>query len=235
MLRVESLTVNYGVIPALENISFSVEEGEIVALIGANGAGKTTTLRAISGIKQKKSGQVFLDNVDITRTPAHQIVARGICQVPEGRGIFPNLSVLENLLLGAYLRKDSKEVNEDVEWVYSVFPRILERKRQLAGTLSGGELQMLAIARAMIARPRLLLLDEPSMGLSPILVGEVFDVVSKLNKDRDIAILLVEQNAMMALDISDRAYVMETGKIVSSGLSKELLLKKDIQQAYLGF
>lgn len=234
MLEIHELHVKYGVIPALHGISLSVKEGEMVSLIGANGAGKSTTLRAISGIVRPTEGYITLCGQEITSMGAHKIAALGVAHVPEGRGVFPNLTVMENLSLGAYLRKNKLEIAEDAEWVFEVFPRIYERKKQLAGTLSGGELQMLAIARAMMARPRLLLLDEPSMGLSPILVEEVFRMVCELNHDRGVTILLVEQNARMALTVSDRAYVMETGEIVASGVSKELMQRDEIRRAYLG-
>ncbi len=234
MLEIKDLHVNYGVIPALQGISLTVPEGEIVALIGANGAGKTTTLHTISGIKRAKSGSIHFQGQDITTMGAQKIVGLGLCQVPEGRGVFPNLTVLENLYLGAFLRKDKAMIEEDAEWAYAVFPRIYERKKQLAGTLSGGELQMLAMARAMMSRPKLLLLDEPSMGLSPILVDDVFRTVIELNRQRGVTILLVEQNALMALHISHRAYVMETGEIALQGESKTLLAKDEIKKAYLG-
>lgn len=234
MLEIEGLHVKYGVIPALHGISLSVKGNEIVSLIGANGAGKTTTLRTISGIVRSSGGSIKFEGQEIISMSAHKIAGLGVVQVPEGRGVFPNLTVMENLSLGAYLRKDKKEIEEDEEWVFTVFPRIHERKKQLAGTLSGGELQMLAIARAMMARPRLLLLDEPSMGLSPILVEEVFRTILELNRDKGVTILLVEQNALMALQISDRAYVMETGEIVASGVSRDLLEQDEIRRAYLG-
>ena len=234
MLEIQDLQVNYGVIPALRSIDLTVNEGEVVALIGANGAGKTTTLRTVSGLKRPKSGSIRFMQQDITAMSAQKIVALGVCQVPEGRGVFPNLTVLENLYLGAFLRRNKVEIEQDAQWVYSVFPRICERKKQLAGTLSGGELQMLAIARAMMARPKLLLLDEPSMGLSPLLVDDVFRTVIELNQQQGVTILLVEQNALMALHVSHRAYVMETGQIVTSGASKELLQKDEIKKAYMG-
>lgn len=234
MLEIEGLQVKYGVIPALHGISLSVKGNEIVSLIGANGAGKTTTLRTISGIVRSSGGSIKFEGQEIISMSAHKIAGLGVVQVPEGRGVFPNLTVMENLSLGAYLRKDKIEIEEDEDWVFTVFPRILERKKQLAGTLSGGELQMLAIARAMMARPRLLLLDEPSMGLSPILVEEVFRTILELNRDKGVTILLVEQNALMALQISDRAYVMETGEIVASGVSRDLLEQDEIRRAYLG-
>lgn len=234
MLRIENLQVKYGVIPALIDISLNVKEGEIVALIGANGAGKTTTLRTISGIIRPSCGSIYFMDKNISTVPAHKIAGLGIVQVPEGRGVFPNLTVKENLLIGSYLRSDKPGIAEDEAWVYTVFPRLYERRRQQAGTLSGGELQMLAIARAMMARPRMLLLDEPSMGLSPILVEEVFRTIEDLNKKKEVTILLVEQNALMALQISDRAYVLETGELVASGNSNELLQQDDIRRAYLG-
>ena len=234
LLEIKDLEVKYGVIPALKGISFEVELGEAVAIIGANGAGKTTTLHAISGIADKCGGQVFFNGEDITKMPAHQIVARGISQVQEGRGVFPNLSVVENLSLGAYLRKDKAEIAKDYEFVYEVFPRLLERNKQMAGTLSGGEQQMLAIGRALMARPKMLLLDEPSMGLSPLITENIFKTIKKLNKERQMTILVVEQNAQMALWVSHRTYIMETGNIVYGGLSKELKNQDFIRKSYLG-
>ena len=234
LLEIKDLEVKYGVIPALKGISFEVELGEAVAIIGANGAGKTTTLHAISGIADKCGGQVLFNGEDITKMPAHQIVARGIPQVQEGRGVFPNLSVAENLSLGAYLRKDKAEIAKDYEFVYEVFPRLLERQKQMAGTLSGGEQQMLAIGRALMARPKLLLLDEPSMGLSPLITENIFKTIKKLNKERQMTILVVEQNAQMALWVSHRTYIMETGNIVYGGLSKELKNQDFIKKSYLG-
>ena len=234
MLQIRDLHVHYGVIPAIKGISLDVEAGEIVALIGANGAGKTTALHTISGLIGSSSGRILFLDKDITRVQAHEIVRMGISQVPEGRGIFPNLTVLENLFLGAYLRKDKAEMAKDASWAYDLFPRIYERKQQMAGTLSGGELQMLAIARALMVRPKLLLLDEPSMGLAPKLVESIFQTIKRLNGEKGVTILLIEQNALMALEVSHRAYVIETGEIVSSGISSTLMENDDIKRAYLG-
>lgn len=234
MLEIKDLHVHYGVIPALKGISLHIEEGEVVSMIGANGAGKTTTLHTISGLKRPTSGRVTFQGQDITKTPAQNIARLGICQIPEGRGVFNNLTVVENLYLGAYLRKDKAGIEADAEWAYSVFPRLRERQKQRAGTLSGGELQMLAMARAMMSRPKLLLMDEPSMGLSPILVDEIFRTIIKLNRERGVTILLVEQNAQMALYVSNRAYVMETGEITTAGSAQDLLHNDDIKKAYLG-
>ena len=233
MLQVKDLSVHYGVIQALRQVSLEVNEGEIVALIGANGAGKTTLLHAISGLVKKSEGDIiFLDN-SLNKANARAIVSSGITQVPEGRRIFPDMSVAENLLMGAYLRKDKKGIEEDMQKVYERFPRLNERKKQLAGTLSGGEQQMLAMGRALMAKPKLLLLDEPSMGLSPLLVKEIFSIITEINK-QGTTVLLVEQNARMALQIANRAYVMETGKIVLSGTGAELAASDEIKKAYLG-
>ena len=234
LLEIKDLQVKYGVIPALKGISFDVEEGEVVAIIGANGAGKTTTLHAISGIVAKAAGQINFNGFDITKTPAHEIVALGVSQVQEGRGIFPNLTVLENLKMGAYLRKDKAAIAKDLQEAYTLFPRLQERQNQEAGTLSGGEQQMLAIARALMSNPKMLLLDEPSMGLSPLITENIFKTIKKLNKERGMTILLVEQNAQMAMWVSHRTYIMETGKIVYSGLSKELKHDDFIRKSYLG-
>lgn len=233
MLTVENLNVYYGMIHALKNVSFHVEEGEIVALIGANGAGKTTTLQTISGMLQAKSGSVHFENQDITKMPSHRIVQLGISHVPEGRRMFANLTVYENLRMGAYTRKDKKEIEESLARVYERFPRLKERTRQLAGTLSGGEQQMLAMGRALMSNPRLLLLDEPSMGLSPLLVSEIFDIIESISK-QGVTILLVEQNAKKALSIADRGYVLETGNIVMEDSAQALLNNEDIKKAYLG-
>ncbi|MBR5290074.1 MAG: ABC transporter ATP-binding protein [Erysipelotrichaceae bacterium] len=233
MLQVKDLSVHYGMIQALRQVSLEVNEGEIVALIGANGAGKTTLLHAISGLVKKSEGEIiFLEN-SLNKATARSIVSSGITQVPEGRRIFPDMSVAENLLMGAYLRKDKKGIEEDMQKVYERFPRLNERKKQLAGTLSGGEQQMLAMGRALMAKPKLLLLDEPSMGLSPLLVKEIFSIITEINK-QGTTVLLVEQNARMALQIADRAYVMETGKIVLSGTGEELAASDEIKKAYLG-
>ena len=233
MLTVENLNVYYGMIHALKNVSFHVEEGEIVALIGANGAGKTTTLQTVSGMLQAKSGSVHFENQDITKMPSHHIVQLGISHVPEGRRMFANLTVYENLRMGAYTRKDKKEIEESLARVYERFPRLKERTRQLAGTLSGGEQQMLAMGRALMSNPRLLLLDEPSMGLSPLLVSEIFDIIESISK-QGVTILLVEQNAKKALSIADRGYVLETGNIVMEDSAQALLNNEDIKKAYLG-
>ena len=233
MLTVENLNVYYGMIHALKDVSFHVEEGEIVALIGANGAGKTTTLQTVSGMLQAKSGSVHFENQDITKMPSHRIVQLGISHVPEGRRMFANLTVYENLRMGAYTRKDKKEIEESLARVYERFPRLKERTRQLAGTLSGGEQQMLAMGRALMSNPRLLLLDEPSMGLSPLLVSEIFDIIESISK-QGVTILLVEQNAKKALSIADRGYVLETGSIVMEDSAQALLNNEDIKKAYLG-
>ncbi|MBP3396308.1 MAG: ABC transporter ATP-binding protein [Clostridia bacterium] len=233
LLRVEDLSVYYGVIQALKGISFSVNRGEIVSLIGANGAGKTTTLHTITGLIRAKSGHVFYKDAEITRVPAHKIVTMGMSHVPEGRRIFQNLSVYENLLLGAYSRKDKKEIEENLEMVFRQFPRLEERRRQLAGTLSGGEQQMLAMGRALLASPELIVLDEPSMGLSPLLVGEVFEIIKSF-RAAGKTVLLVEQNAKMAMAISDRAYVLENGLITMSGDAKALAEDDRVRKAYLG-
>ena len=229
MLTVENLNVYYGMIHALKDVSFHVDEGEIVALIGANGAGKTTTLQTVSGMLQTKSGSVHFENQDITKMPSHRIVQLGISHVPEGRRMFANLTVYENLRMGAYTRKDKKEIEESLARVYERFPRLKERTRQLAG----GEQQMLAMGRALMSNPRLLLLDEPSMGLSPLLVSEIFDIIESISK-QGVTILLVEQNAKKALSIADRGYVLETGSIVMEDSAQALLNNEDIKKAYLG-
>ena len=233
MLRVKDLNVYYDAIHALKNVSFEVNEGEIVTLIGANGAGKTTTLRTISGLKKPTSGSILLDGKDITHTSPRDRVKMGMSQVPEGRRVFPDMTVLENLELGAYLRRDRAGIAEDLKMVYERFPRLADRKRQAAGTLSGGEQQMLAMGRALMSRPKILFLDEPSMGLAPLLVQEIFDIIQDINKS-GTTVLLVEQNASMALQIANRAYVMETGSIVLSGTGEELSHSDDIKKAYLG-
>ncbi|RHP03591.1 ABC transporter ATP-binding protein [Firmicutes bacterium AF36-19BH] len=233
MLTVENINVYYGVIHALKDISFQVNEGEIVALIGANGAGKTTTLQTVSGMLSAKSGSILFQDQEISRMPEHKIVKQGISHVPEGRRMFSNLTVLENLKMGAYTRKDKQEINNSLEMVYERFPRLKERTRQLAGTLSGGEQQMLAMGRALMANPRILLLDEPSMGLSPLLVSEIFDIIQEINK-QGVTILLVEQNAKKALSIANRAYVLETGRIVKEDDAQALLHDEAIKKAYLG-
>ncbi len=233
MLKVNDLIVRYGMIEAIKGISFEVEDGQIVTLIGANGAGKTTTMHTISGLLRPYSGSIMLNDKDISKVPAHKIVEMGIAQCPERRRVFASQSVEDNLMLGAYTRKDKEGIQKDLQNVYSLFPRLQERKTQLAGTLSGGEQQMLAMGRALMARPQIMLLDEPSMGLSPLLVREIFDIIKDINS-QGVTILLVEQNAKMALSIADRAYVIETGRIVMSGTGEELLNSEDIKKAYLG-
>ena len=231
MLEVSGLNVYYGNIHALKDVSFSVQEGEIMTLIGANGAGKTTTLLTLSGLKKAQSGSIQFLGRDITKTTPQSRVAMGISQSPEGRRVFPGLTVLENLEMGAYLRKD--DFSADMEKVFTYFPRLKERKKQTAGTLSGGEQQMLAMGRALMSRPKLMLLDEPSMGLSPLLVSEIFEIIRRLNEN-GTTILLVEQNAALALKICHRAAVMETGRIVLSGTGEELSRSPEVQKAYLG-
>lgn len=233
MLKVENLCVSYGAINALRGISFEVHKGEIITLIGSNGAGKTTTLHAISNIIKKESGSVVFEGTDITNFSADKIVKQHLIQVPEGRRIFANLSVRENLELGAYLRNDKAGIKRDMEMVYELFPRLKERLKQNAGTLSGGEQQMLAMGRALMEQPSLLLLDEPSMGLAPILVDEIFEIIKKINKT-GTTILLVEQNAFKALSIANRAYVLETGSITRSGNAQELISDPAVKEAYLG-
>ncbi len=233
MLKVENLVVYYGAIKALSGISFSVEKGEIITLIGSNGAGKTTTLHAVSNIIKKTSGSVTFEGEDVTQAGPDSIVKRGLVQVPEGRRIFANLTVRENLDMGAYTRKDRAGIASDMDRVYALFPRLKERVKQVAGTLSGGEQQMLAIGRALMARPKLLLLDEPSMGLAPILVDEIFNIVRTINRE-GTTVLLVEQNAYKALGIATRAYILETGSIVKTGTGQELLRDESVKQAYLG-
>lgn len=233
MLKVENLCVSYGAINALRGISFEVHKGEIITLIGSNGAGKTTTLHAISNIIKKQSGSVVFEGTDITNFSADKIVKQHLIQVPEGRRIFANLSVRENLELGAYLRNDKAGIKRDMEMVYELFPRLKERLKQNAGTLSGGEQQMLAMGRALMEQPSLLLLDEPSMGLAPILVDEIFEIIKKINKT-GTTILLVEQNAFKALSIANRAYVLETGSITRTGNAEELISDPAVKEAYLG-
>ena len=232
MLKIDNINLYYGGIHALKDLSLEVKKGEIVTLIGANGAGKTSTLRAISGLEPIKNGTITYKDSSINKVPAHKIVSLGLSHVPEGRKIFANLTVMENLELGAYLRKD-KEIQKDMEMVFSKFPRLKERQKQQAGTLSGGEQQMLAIGRALMNRPDMLILDEPSMGLAPLVVKDIFDTIVEINKS-GTTILLVEQNANMALSIADRAYVLETGRIVLSGNAQELLEDDSIKSAYLG-
>lgn len=233
MLEVKDLQVYYGVIQALKGISFHVNQGEVIALIGANGAGKTTTLQTLTGILSPKSGSIVFEGKDLTRTPAHKIVEMGMAHVPEGRRVFADMSVYENLLLGAYTRKDKAEIAESLASVYKRFPRLEERKGQRAGTLSGGEQQMLAMGRALMSKPSIILMDEPSMGLSPILVEEIFHIIREISAG-GTTVLLVEQNAKKALSIADRAYVLETGNIVLSGDAKEMMNNESIKKAYLG-
>ena len=233
LLEVKNLEVHYGVIKALKDVSFEVNEGEIIALIGANGAGKTTTLQTISGILPVTSGNIILNGQDITKIPAHKIVRLGISQVPEGRRVFSQLSVLDNLKMGAYIRNDKEQIEADLEKIYKRFPRLCERKNQLAGTLSGGEQQMLAMGRALMSNPKILLLDEPSMGLSPILVSEIFDIIKSINES-GVTVLLVEHNAKKALSIANRAYALETGTVVVSGNAADLINDDKIKKAYLG-
>ncbi|MDR2073330.1 MAG: ABC transporter ATP-binding protein [Spirochaetaceae bacterium] len=233
MLSVRNLTVHYGAIQALEDISFEVDQGEIITLIGSNGAGKSTTLNGISNVIKKTAGKIEFNGTDITGLAPDKIVAAGLVQVPEGRRIFANLSVQDNLEMGAYTRRDHREIGADMEMVYSLFSRLKERRRQVAGTLSGGEQQMLAIGRGLMAKPRLLLLDEPSMGLAPILVDEIFDVIRRINR-AGATILLVEQNAYKALGIAARAYILETGRVVKSGPAAELMKDDAVKTSYLG-
>lgn len=233
LLSVQDLNVFYGGIHALKGVTFDVHEGEIVSLIGANGAGKTTTLRAISGIVPFK-GSVQFRGESLTGLPANKIVGRGIAHSPEGRGVFPNLTVLENLELGAYIRKDKVGIKKDLNHCYELFPRVKERLAQKAGTLSGGEQQMLAMCRALMAKPKLLMLDEPSLGLAPLIVAQIFEIVKKVNQEEGVTVLLVEQNARMALKVSHRAYVVETGKITLSGTGQALLDDKRVIDSYLG-
>ncbi|MDT4897782.1 MAG: branched-chain amino acid transport system ATP-binding protein [Acidobacteriota bacterium] len=233
MLTIENISVNYGAIEALTGISMHVEQGEVVTLIGANGAGKTTTLRTITGLLEPREGRILFEGDEIHGRPTHQLVARGISMSPEGRGVFANLSVRENLQMGAYLKKNRAEIAEDMEYAFKMFPRLKERESQKAGTLSGGEQQMLAMSRALMSRPRLLLLDEPSLGLAPLVVHTIFEAIEEI-RSKGTTILLVEQNAHAALKHSDRAYVLETGKIVMEGPSQELAADPRIKEAYLG-
>ena len=233
LLEVKDLSVYYGVICALKGIHFEVGEGEIVSLIGANGAGKTTTMQSVVGLIPKKSGSVIFDGKDITKQPCHKIVHLGMTQVPEGRRIFQELTVYENLLMGAFSQKNKSSFKQDIEEIYQRFPRLAERRNQIAGTLSGGEQQMLAMGRALMSHPKLLMLDEPSMGLSPLLVDQVFEIIKDINKS-GTTVLLVEQNAGKALAISDRTYVLETGQIVLSGTGAELASSPEVRKAYLG-
>ena len=233
ILEINDIEVFYGMIQAIKGVSFEVNEGEVIALIGANGAGKTTILHTITGLLSPKKGSVIFEGQDITKAPAHKIVSLGIAHVPEGRRVFAELTVFENLKMGAYTRKDKNEIAQTLEMVYKRFPRLEERKNQLAGTLSGGEQQMLAMGRALMSHPKIIVMDEPSMGLSPILVNQIFDIIEEVSKS-GTTVLLVEQNAKKALSIADRAYVLETGKIVLDGDAKELLNDDSIKKAYLG-
>ena len=233
LLEVKDIKVYYGMIQALKGVSFEVNEGEVVALIGANGAGKTTILHTITGLLHAKSGSVFYNGKEITHTPAHRIVSMGIGHVPEGRRVFSNMTVLQNLKMGAFTRKDKEEVAQTLENVYKRFPRLEERKNQRTGTLSGGEQQMLAMGRALMSRPKLIVMDEPSMGLSPIFVNEIFDII-KVVSESGTTVLLVEQNAKKALSIANRAYVLETGNVTMSGMAADLLHDEKVQKAYLG-
>ncbi|MCD7778553.1 MAG: ABC transporter ATP-binding protein [Clostridiales bacterium] len=233
MLEVKDISVYYGMIQAIKGVSFEVNKGEVIALIGANGAGKTTILQTVTGLLKPKSGKIIFEGKDITKTPGYKIVSMGMAHGPEGRRVFASLSVLDNLRMGAYTRKDKNEIEESLKMVYKHFPRLEERKSQQAGTLSGGEQQMLAMGRALMSKPQILLMDEPSMGLSPIFVNEIFDIIEKVSKE-GTTVLLVEQNAKKALEIADRAYVLETGNIVLSGSAKELINDDSIKKAYLG-
>lgn len=232
LLKVDNIEVYYGMIKALKGVSFEVNKGEIVALIGANGAGKTTILHTVTGLLKPKTGTIMYKDNDITKTPAHKIVTMGMAHVPEGRRIFQQLSVLDNIKLGAYTRKDKEEIEQTLNYVYERFPRLKERKNQIAGTLSGGEQQMLAMGRALMSKPDFVLMDEPSMGLSPLLVSEIFEIIKAINEN-GTTVLLVEQNAKKALSIANRAYVLETGSIVLSGDAKELMNDESVKKAYL--
>ncbi|MBO5935095.1 MAG: ABC transporter ATP-binding protein [Clostridia bacterium] len=233
MLEVRDLNVFFGVIQAIKNISFDVNQGEVVALIGANGAGKTTTLHTVTGLLPAASGKITLDGKDLGKVPAHKIVSMGMAHVPEGRRVFAALSVYDNLKLGAFTRKDKKEIEDSLEMVFEAFPRLKERHNQVAGTLSGGEQQMLAMGRALMSKPRIILMDEPSMGLSPLYVTEIFEIIKKI-KSEGTTVLLVEQNANMALQVADRAYVLETGKIIMDGKASDLMNDERVRKAYLG-
>ena len=234
MLEIQNLIVNYGAIAALQGISLSVKQGDIVTLIGANGAGKTTTLRAISGLKRAAAGTILYEGQPITGLPPHEIVQRGLCHVPEGRMVFANLTVLENLQMGAYLLRDKNAIRREMEYAFSIFPRLKERVRQIAGTLSGGEQQMLAIGRALMSRPRFLMLDEPSLGIAPLLVKTIFEKIVEINRSHGITILLVEQNANLALEISRFGYVLETGHVTLADTSETLRNNAQVRRAYLG-
>ena len=233
MLKIENLHVSYGGIRALRGISLDVPDGKIVTLIGANGAGKSTTLRTIFGLVKADSGSITYDGEELLGKPIYKILEMGIAQVPEGRRVFTNLTVRENLKIGAYLRSDKEQIEKDLEWVYELFPRLKERDWQLAGTLSGGEQQMLAVARALMSKPKVIMMDEPSLGLAPLVVKDIFDIIRQINA-QGVTVLLIEQNANMALKIADYAYVLETGKIGLSGTGRELLVNEDVKRAYLG-
>ena len=234
MLEIKNLTVNYGVISALQDMSFSVKQGRIVTLIGANGAGKTTTLKAVSGLLKTRGGEILYEGHNIASLPPHKIVKMGISHVPEGRMVFANLSVLENLMMGAYLQRDKQVIRKELDYVFGVFPRLKERERQTAGTLSGGEQQMLAIGRALMSKPRFLMLDEPSLGIAPLLVKTIFEKIVEINRQQGITILLVEQNANLALEISRYGYVLETGQIILQDESAALRKNPQVKSAYLG-
>lgn len=231
MLKIKNLNVNYGGINAVRDVSFEVEQGSIITLVGANGAGKSSILRTIAGVVTPKSGTIEFCGKDITGRSAEQVVKQGITLVPEGRRVFPDLTVLENIRIGAYLRKDN--LDDDIKWVYDLFPRLKERSWQMAGTLSGGEQQMLAVARALMSRPKLMMMDEPSLGLAPLIVRDIFSIIKEINKN-GVTILLIEQNANMALKTADRGYVLETGRIKMEGTGSELLANEDVKKAYLG-
>lgn len=233
MLKIENLHVSYGGIRALQGVSLDVPDGKIVTLIGANGAGKSTTLRTISGLVKADSGSISYDGQELLGLPINKILEKGIALVPEGRRVFTNLSVLENLKIGAYLRNDKTQIEKDLEWIYDLFPRLKERSWQMAGTLSGGEQQMLAVARALMSKPKVIMMDEPSLGLAPLVVKGIFDIIRQIN-DQGVTVLLIEQNANMALKIADFAYVLETGRITLTGTGKELLVNEDVKRAYLG-
>ncbi|MDO4481241.1 MAG: ABC transporter ATP-binding protein [Bacillota bacterium] len=233
MLKIENLNVHYGGIHALRGVNMHIEEGKIISLIGANGAGKSTTLKSIMGLVSKSDGKVLYKGQDITKSQTIDIVKRGIALTPEGRKVFPDLTVKENLLLGAYLRKDKQGIKEDLDMVYGLFPRLLEREWQIAATLSGGEQQMLAVGRSLMSRPQLLMMDEPSLGLAPIIVKSIFEIIKEINR-KGVSVLLIEQNAKAALEISDYAYVLETGIVVLEGTGKELITNDEVRKAYLG-
>ena len=233
MLKIDNLHVSYGGIRALQGVSLVVPEGKIVTLIGANGAGKSTTLRTISGLVKADSGSITYEGQELLGLPINKILEKGIALVPEGRRVFTNLSVLENLRIGAYLRNDKAQIEKDLQWVYELFPRLKERSWQMAGTLSGGEQQMLAVARALMSKPKVIMMDEPSLGLAPLVVKGIFDIIRQIN-DQGVTVLLIEQNANMALKVADFAYVLETGRITLTGTGRELLVNEDVKKAYLG-